>query len=288
MGELSSMAPTAGGQYHWTAMLAPASFNKFLSYLIGWLTFLAWQGAVASGCFLCGTLLQGLILMGNMNFNIQEWQIPLFFWLFLGFAAFFNTVISRMLPKVESLIFILHVFGFLGILIPLSIYGPQVDADVVFNTWINGGMWPTQGVSFFVGLIGPAFSLLGADSAVHMSEEIKSPATNVPRAMLFSVFLNGLLAIGMLVTLLFCIGDPVAVLGGPTPFPFMNIFLLSISSTAGAITMAVVVFCLTLCATISALAASSRMTWAFARDRGIPGWRIFAKVRKSFELSSHL
>jgi choline transport protein len=28
-------APTAGGQYHWVAMLAPPSSKKFLSYITG-------------------------------------------------------------------------------------------------------------------------------------------------------------------------------------------------------------------------------------------------------------
>jgi hypothetical protein len=35
MGELSSMIPTAGGQYHWVSLLAPASSRKFLSYITG-------------------------------------------------------------------------------------------------------------------------------------------------------------------------------------------------------------------------------------------------------------
>ena len=36
MGELASMIPTAGGQYHWVSLLAPNSCKKFLSYITGW------------------------------------------------------------------------------------------------------------------------------------------------------------------------------------------------------------------------------------------------------------
>jgi amino acid permease len=37
MAEMASMAPTAGGQYHWVSEFAPRSKQRFLSYLTGWL-----------------------------------------------------------------------------------------------------------------------------------------------------------------------------------------------------------------------------------------------------------
>ncbi|RAQ99182.1 amino acid transporter [Stemphylium lycopersici] len=62
LSELSSMAPTAGGQYHWVAMLAPASYRKFLSYITGWVTTIGWQATAASSAYLAGTILQIHIL----------------------------------------------------------------------------------------------------------------------------------------------------------------------------------------------------------------------------------
>lgn len=35
MGELASMMPTAGGQYHWIGVLAPDNSKRFLSYVAG-------------------------------------------------------------------------------------------------------------------------------------------------------------------------------------------------------------------------------------------------------------
>lgn len=52
IGELASMAPTAGGQYHWVSMLAPRSNRKFLSCITGWMTVLAWLATIATGAFL--------------------------------------------------------------------------------------------------------------------------------------------------------------------------------------------------------------------------------------------
>jgi len=35
LGELASMIPTSGGQYHWVSILAPESVKKPLSYITG-------------------------------------------------------------------------------------------------------------------------------------------------------------------------------------------------------------------------------------------------------------
>lgn len=38
LAEMSSMAPSAGGQYHWISEFAPRNIQKLPSYLVGWLT----------------------------------------------------------------------------------------------------------------------------------------------------------------------------------------------------------------------------------------------------------
>lgn len=35
LSELTSMAPTSGGQYHWVSMLAPSNVRQFASYITG-------------------------------------------------------------------------------------------------------------------------------------------------------------------------------------------------------------------------------------------------------------
>ena len=135
----------------------------------GWLTVTGWFAVVASVCFLCTQILQGMAVMTHPDYAIQQWQIPLIYWLVLIVGVFFNTVAVRFLPQIEGLVLILHVLGFFAILIPIVVYGVREDASVVFTTWINSGNWPTQGVSLLVGLVGPAFGLLGGDAAVHVS-----------------------------------------------------------------------------------------------------------------------
>ncbi|KAI1396457.1 amino acid transporter [Hypoxylon fuscum] len=278
MGELASMAPISGGHYHWVYMLAPTKSRKFLSYLIGWLTVIGWQAAVAGLGFLAAALIQGVAVMGNPAYEPLAWQRTLLLWASIAFAVFFNTIISNALPKVEGLVLILHVLGFFAILVPLVYLSPHRNAKEVFTVFSNEGGWQTQGLSFMLGMIASVFNFLGADGAVHMSEEIQNAAIIVPRAMIFTILLNGTLGFGILVAILFCIGDVDSALASPTGFPVMAIFQQGVGSEQGAQTMASILVILNLCATVSLVASASRMTWSFARDRGLPGWSYISKV----------
>lgn len=113
-----------------------------------------------------------------------------------------------------------------------------------------------------------------------MSEEIQNASTVVPRSMMTSIMLNGTLGFGMLIATLFCLVDIEAVLQTRTGYPFIEIFYLATGSIGGSTAMASVISLLGICSTIGLLASSSRLTWAFARDRGLPGWRILSKVRQ--------
>ncbi|KAI6974444.1 hypothetical protein KC355_g11495, partial [Hortaea werneckii] len=65
MAEMASMAPTAGGQYHWVSEFAPRRYQGPLSYVVGWCCCLGWiSGIPACGIQLAG-LVQAMILLVN-------------------------------------------------------------------------------------------------------------------------------------------------------------------------------------------------------------------------------
>lgn len=128
-----------------------------------------WQSAVAGVGFLNASLIQGISALNNTSYSPTPWQATLMFWAVVLVAVFVNTVVSSLLPKVEGLALILHVLGFFAILIPLVSMGLRGDATDVFTVFVNGGGWPTMGVSFMVGLVATTWNFLGADGAVHVS-----------------------------------------------------------------------------------------------------------------------
>lgn len=96
--------------------------------------------------------------------------------------------------------------------------------------------------------------------------------------MMLSIVLNGTLGFAMVMALLFCLGDIDAALNTNTGYPFMEVFLQATNSVSGSAAMAALITVAGFFATIAALTSTSRMSWSFARDRGLPFWRTLRKV----------
>jgi len=75
--------------------------------------------------------------------------------------VFINTYLARWLPKIEGLILCLHVIGFFAILIPLVYLAPHGSPKDVFATFVNGGGWSSDALSFFIGIITSVYSFIG-------------------------------------------------------------------------------------------------------------------------------
>ena len=112
-----------------------------------------------------------------------------------------------------------------------------------------------------------------------MSEEIQNAALVVPRAIMAGLMINGSLGFAIILTVLFRAGDIEASITENSLYLFIAIFEHAINSTAGAAVMASLIFCLGTSGCVGLLASTSRILWAFSRDRGLPGWRTWTKVR---------
>jgi choline transport protein len=278
ISELASMAPIAGGQYYWVYMLAPLRWKKFSSYIIGWLTSLAWIATVATESIFAGTIIQGLIILDNPDYASKQWQGTLLAWAIVALAIFINCIVPSLLPKFEIFILVFHLAGFVTIMTTLLVLAPHGSARSVFLTSLNEEGWSSQGLSYCVGFLGNVATFVGADASVHMAEEIENAALNIPRAIFTSMTMNGLLGFAMMLTILFCLGNVESVLGTATGFPFIQIFYNDVGSIAGATAMGAVVLSLTWACAIGITTTASRMTWSFARDRGTPFSHFIMKV----------
>jgi len=116
-----------------------------------------------------------------------------------------------------------------------------------------------------------------------MSEEVKNASTDVPRSMLMSLGINGTLAVGLLLAVLFSATDLEQLLTEESSLsPFIRIFQRSVGSDVGATIMVCIIIALEFCSAMGCLAAASRMTWSFARDRGLPFSRALSMVSCHF------
>lgn len=166
ISELASMAPIAAGQYYWVYILAAPKWKVFCSYVIGWLTSMAWVATVATECLFAGTILQGLLVLDHPDYEGQLWQGTLLAWLVTTVCVFVNAVLPGMLPKFEIFIIVFHLAGFVAIVAVLWHFAPHSSAHFVFATSLNQGGWSSQGLSYCVGFLGNVslFPLLTAQS----------------------------------------------------------------------------------------------------------------------------
>ncbi|KAB8203427.1 amino acid/polyamine transporter I [Aspergillus parasiticus] len=276
ISELVSMAPTSGGQYHWCSMLAPPSAMKIFSYITGWLTVIGWQATYATVCYMGGNYIETLVTLTNPSYQPKIWRQVLISYAIALFGFIINIAGGKVLPRFEGAILILHILGFFAILIPIVYMANHNTAEQVFTQFLNEGQWPSQGLSFFVGLIGPVFAFAGGDAAVHLSEEITNATVAVPLSLMLTVLINGTLGFSMLIALLFCVEDIKGALEARVPF--LTIFHQATGSVAGTAVAGSIIVVMGSCSSAGMLASTSRQFWSFARDRGIPGWRVWTKV----------
>ena len=107
--------------------------------------------------------------MTRTGYQPEPYQQMLLFWAATAFALLINILASTFLPKLEGFVLLLYFAGFFAVLLPLAILGEHQDPHHVFGQWINQGEFPTQGLSFMVGLIGAYLVIAGADGAIHVS-----------------------------------------------------------------------------------------------------------------------
>ena len=73
MAEMSSIAPTAGSQYHWVSEFAPRAQSKFLSYIVGWLAALGWQALVATTAYSSAVIILSMASIYHPEYAMQNW-----------------------------------------------------------------------------------------------------------------------------------------------------------------------------------------------------------------------
>ncbi|KAK0974843.1 hypothetical protein LTR54_016981 [Friedmanniomyces endolithicus] len=277
--------------------------NKLLSYTVGYLCVLGWHASLAGTCYAAGQQVQAIIVLANTQFAIQTWETALLAIAVVVVAVGFNTVLYRKLPIVEGIVMIVHVFGFFAFVIVLwyglstkntiaivgaadghaiRVMAPRGDSSVLTTFTTNG--WSSAGVACLVGISAPIGDLIGADSSVHLSEELKNAAWILPRAMVATAVMNYLLGFITIITLVFCLGDLNNAINSATGQPYVQVLLNATQSTDATIALTVVMLILLISCAVNTATTSSRQLWSFARDGGPPFSAWLSRVRPGWDI----
>lgn len=266
----ASMYPTSGGQYHWTAVLAPEGQKVFLSWFAGWIATLGWVANTAAGAFFAATMIQGIMVQNNPDYAYERWHGTLLMWAVMLVVFLVNSIGTKLLSLVEGFVLILHLSAFLAVLVPLLYFSPKGNASDVFATFVNSAGWSSGGLAWFIGFSSSAnLPLIGYDGPAHLAEEVRNASTVVPWAMISTVLLNGVLGWAIVIAFSFCLVPTIdTALTSPTGYDFIEVFYNAMGA-AGTAGMTAVLIILVWCATFGFLATASRQTWAFVSTPAI-------------------
>jgi amino acid transporter len=293
MSELVSAYPTAGGIYWWASELGGKSWGWFT----GWFNLIGLVGVVASVVYASAQFAYALLNLygldlGFMNFGDSAHVLAetfALFVLFLTIHALINIYSSPLVARINNVSVGWHVLG-VAVIIGILILVPDKhqSADFVFTQRFNntGFVDGASGGGFFwfyilpLGFLLTMYTQTGYDASAHVSEETKGAALGAAKGVWRAVFWSGLIGWFVLLAITFAATDVKAINSADNGFGLGSSLAIFDTALTPAAAKAVILiatigqlFCGMACVT-----SASRMTFAFSRDRAVPGWQQWTKL----------
>jgi len=276
--EAASHYPLAGGIYQWGKRFLGGDYGWWVAWVFA-TALVVTVAAVAFGvapiiCSLMGwdasnttTLLWIAVCyaIGPMILNVLSVKV----------TAFFNNIGT--VTEIIGLVVIaiaLYVVVIIG-------HGSHQGFGVLFDTTpgVGSGALFGYGSAFLAAMLTGAWVMYGFDTAGGLAEETVNPTREVPRAMLFAIGITAVISAFWLVAMVLAIPNVKATQAQGTEaiayifnahFPswVTNLFLISVC-------VAIFVCCLAI------QAATTRLLFAYGRDKMIPASRFFGYVNPS-------
>src|SRR6185312_11916098 len=286
MSELVSAFPTAGGIYWWASKLGSPVWGWFT----GWFNLLGLVAILASVDYFAGQFIATIlglykVKVFGIDFGDSKHLLSetfLMFALLLILHVFINIRGSHLVARLNGVSVVWHVLGALA-LIAVLIIVPSKHASFhqVFTETQNNSGFGHHMFWFYVlplGFLLTQYTITGYDASAHISEETHGAEDAAPKGVWRSVFYSALIGWVLLLAITFAATDVNAIndaAGGS-----LAVLDTALSATAAEIVIFIScigqLFCGMACVT-----SASRMTYAFSRDRAIPGWQIWTRLNKN-------
>ncbi|KAH7386800.1 amino acid/polyamine transporter I [Phaeosphaeria sp. MPI-PUGE-AT-0046c] len=279
LAELASVYPTAGGQYHWTSILAPKKWSRELSYCCGVTNVFAWIALCAGIAIIVPQQALGMAVYWNKDYTQQPWHIFLLYQASNLLVLVYNIYLLKRSMWIHDVGFFLSVSTLIILIITsLSRTSPNFQpAEVVWTTFLNQSGW-NNGIAFLTGLVSPNYMYAGIDGAIHLAEECKNAAVVVPRALMCTIIIGFVTSWVFAIVMLYCTQDFDLAASTPTGVPIYEIWRQATSSDVAATFFLASLLIMALFALNGSQQTASRLTWSFARDNAVFGSRWLSQI----------
>src|SRR5262245_51828766 len=284
MGQIASAFPTAGGLYHWAAILGGRGW--------GWVT--AWFNLFGLVAVLAAINV-GTVLFAAGGFFPAETITPMTQFLAVTVVTFTQAILNHLGVRVTRVLTDFSGWWILAVAAALTVTVLACTSTWNWsrlNTLTNysglpegdAPVWPrveSLGWLFALGLLLPAYTITGFDASAHVAEETVHAAAAVPRGIVRSVAVSGLFGLAMLAAIVLAIPDPAAAAAaGGSAFP--NTLFAVVPKGFAVALYGGCVLAQYLCG-LATITSASRMAFAFARDGGLPGSRAIRWVSPRYK-----
>jgi amino acid transporter len=272
IAQFAARIPLTGSSYQWASRLA----NPKIGWVFGWLTFcyiviavVAVDNALASTAFMP---LAGL----EPNENVAR-LITLAMLVIQAVLAIVSTRIVAMINSaavgIEVVIIAVMVIA-LGIAVAVA--GGHSAANLTSRGITeNAPNYFAVGGGLMIAMIMGLTTLVGFDAAANLAEEARDPYRSVPRAIVGSVVVAGLLGMLFLIALTLAIDDIPRV--SATQSPVATILRDEFGPAMEKTLLVAVAFAFFGCGMVT-LTSCSRIVYAMARDSRFPAHRLMQRV----------
>jgi amino acid transporter len=275
MAELASAVPTSGAMYHWACRLGGNAWGWFTA----WFNIAGQLAAIAGidyGAALFVTPLTGLPMTAKSILMVYAGIL-----LSHGVINHFGI---RLVARLNDLSVTVHVAGVIAIVGALMLFAPKQPIAFFFvRMTSNTEGWPYWG-AFVIGLLQAQWTFTGFDASATVSEETVDPRRRVAWGIVMAVAVSAIVGYVLLMALTLAIRDIPSVLsardaiGHDVP-AVIAILDQALGARAGGLVTALAAMAMWFCG-LSAVTWSSRTIYAFARDAGMPGSRIWKGVSR--------
>lgn len=270
MAELASAIPTSGALYHWASLLGGTGWG----WITAWLNLIGLIATVAAIDYGCAQFLVKLLPIPD-----NPWTELAIFGALLLSHGVLNHIGIRTVARLNDFSAIYHILGTAVLIGALALFAPKQPVSYLFTKTFTTVTDHPYWFAFLGGLLQAQWTYTGYDASAHISEETKDARVRAPWGIFLSVVVSGIFGYIMLafVTLAIRNLDQVAAADNP----FIAILKTALGERAGSVVLATVTLAMWFCG-LSCVTSTSRMIFAFSRDGGLPGSRLWSAISARF------
>lgn len=151
--------------------------------------------------------------------------------------------------------------------------------ELVWGTLQNGTNWP-PGFSLLMSFLAVIYTMSGYDASFHVAEETSNAAIAGPRAVVLTSFSAALWGWFLMLVIGYTVGDVTEIMEiiNNSNEPIMGTYLQQALGKSGALGILSLIIICSFLAGVSNTIISSRVNYAYSRDRVLPGSLIWSRV----------